>query len=78
MVCFSQTIHLQIFLRLSSTNFTWSILEYFDLFQIQSFNNLPLGRAANNKISSVPVHKSIFLWVIKIKITVFRENSQII
>ena len=30
LVCFKQTILLQIFWRLSSTNFTWSILEYFD------------------------------------------------
>ena len=29
MVCFTQTIPLQIFQRLSSTNFTWSFLQYF-------------------------------------------------
>ena len=32
MVCFRQTISLQIFYRLPSTNFTWSILESFILF----------------------------------------------
>ena len=35
-----QTISLQIFLRLSSTNFTWSILEYFDPSYGMSFIDL--------------------------------------
>ena len=37
MVCLSRPYHLKIFLRLSSTNFTWSILEYFFPFKARDF-----------------------------------------
>ena len=35
MVCFTQTTHLQMFKRLSSTYFTWSVLEYTDSYHLR-------------------------------------------
>ena len=52
MVCFNQTIPLQIFQRLSSTNFTWSIPEYFVPNQPHNSSTQALTMDTNNTLIS--------------------------
>ena len=48
-----ETILLQIFLRLSSTNFTWSILEYFVPFVILGIPIIPMSTLSEDGVMNV-------------------------
>ena len=82
-----QTISLQIFKKLSSSNFTWSILEYFFPYQILTsfnitFSTLSITKISRKRIYNMTYIKSFLEYVIEIMFlvytTIYRLPSSIV